>query len=130
MVRSKAPPLQSWKTFLRNMPGYDFRNGQAPNIIEKRAQAWGAVAWAQHKNGRPTGQWFLAVIGSALTGSTWSAARAYEMPYDPYKWCAVGSDATNALTMQRAPTPMTLGNMCARLSGVKKRQARHDDDLI
>jgi hypothetical protein len=24
-----------------------------------------------------------------------ASARAYDMPYDPYKWCAVGSDATN-----------------------------------
>jgi hypothetical protein len=32
-----------------------------------------------------------------------SAARAYEMPYDPYKWCAVGSDATNCgfLTLEQ-----------------------------
>jgi hypothetical protein len=28
---------------------------------------------------------------------------AYEMPYDPYKWCAVGSDATNCgfLTLEQ-----------------------------
>jgi hypothetical protein len=32
-----------------------------------------------------------------------SAARAYEKPYDPYKWCAVGSDATNCgfLTLEQ-----------------------------
>jgi hypothetical protein len=27
--------------------------------------------------------------------ATLAPARAYGMPYDPYKWCAVGSDATN-----------------------------------
>jgi Protein of unknown function (DUF3551) len=32
-----------------------------------------------------------------------SPARAYQMPYDPYKWCAVGSDATNCgfLTLEQ-----------------------------
>jgi hypothetical protein len=32
-----------------------------------------------------------------------SATRAYEIPYDPYKWCAVGSDATNCgfLTLEQ-----------------------------
>jgi hypothetical protein len=31
------------------------------------------------------------------------AARAYEKPYDPYKWCAVGSEATNCgfLTLEQ-----------------------------
>jgi hypothetical protein len=34
---------------------------------------------------------------------TLAPARAYEMPYDPYKWCAVGSDATNCgfLTLEQ-----------------------------
>jgi hypothetical protein len=44
---------------------------EAPRIVEQRGQAWGALAWAQHRNGKPTGRWFLAVAGSALTGSQW-----------------------------------------------------------
>jgi hypothetical protein len=44
---------------------------EALRIVEQRGQVWGALAWAQHKNGRSTGQWFAVVIGSALKGSTW-----------------------------------------------------------
>jgi hypothetical protein len=42
----------------------------------------------------------LAVL---LLLATLTPTRAYEMPYDPYKWCAVGSDATNCgfLTLEQ-----------------------------
>lgn len=45
--------------------------GEAPAVVEQRGQAWGALAWAQHRDGRPTGHWFLAVAGSDLKGSQW-----------------------------------------------------------
>jgi len=45
--------------------------GEAPKIVEQRGQAWGALAWAQHRDGRPTGHWFLTVAGSDLKGSQW-----------------------------------------------------------
>jgi hypothetical protein len=34
---------------------------------------------------------------------TLAPARAYEKPYDPYKWCAVGREATNCgfLTLEQ-----------------------------
>jgi hypothetical protein len=44
---------------------------ESARTVEHRGQAWGALAWAQHKGGRPTGRWFLAVAGSALKGSQW-----------------------------------------------------------
>jgi hypothetical protein len=31
----------------------------------------GCSAWAQHRDGRATGHWFLAVAGSDLKGSQW-----------------------------------------------------------
>ena len=35
--------------------------------------------------------------------ATLMPARAYEKPYDPYKWCAVGGEATNCgfLTLEQ-----------------------------
>lgn len=45
--------------------------GHAPAILEQRGQAWGSLAWAQHRNGTPTGLWFLAIAGSDLKGSSW-----------------------------------------------------------
>lgn len=54
---------------LRDM--WQHQVGQAPAIVQQRGQAWGALAWAQHKDLRPTGHWFLAVAGSDLKGSEW-----------------------------------------------------------
>jgi hypothetical protein len=45
--------------------------GEAPAVVRQRGQAWGALAWAQHKDYRPTGRWYLAVAGSDLKGSQW-----------------------------------------------------------
>jgi len=40
-------------------------------VVGERGQLWGALAWHQHRGPRPTGQWFLAVVGSDLKGSQW-----------------------------------------------------------
>ncbi len=42
-------------------------------VVADRGQAWGALAWMQHAGIQPTGPWFLAVIGSDLNGSSWTA---------------------------------------------------------
>jgi hypothetical protein len=55
--------------FLRDVWQHQLTEAQA--IVGQRGQAWGALAWAQHNNDRPTGQWFLAVAGSDLKGSQW-----------------------------------------------------------
>lgn len=47
---------------------------EAERIVAERGQMWGAMAWAQHDGVRPTGNWFLAVIGSDLKGSRWFPA--------------------------------------------------------
>lgn len=54
---------------LRDM--WQHQAGEAPKIVKQRGQAWGALAWAQHRDGRPTGHWFLAVAGSDLKESQW-----------------------------------------------------------
>jgi len=54
---------------LRDM--WQHQVGEAPAIVQQRGQAWGALAWAQHKDQRPTGHWLLAVAGSDLKGSQW-----------------------------------------------------------
>lgn len=54
---------------LRDM--WQHQVGEAPAIVQQRGQAWGALAWAQHKDRRPTGHWYLAVAGSDLKGSQW-----------------------------------------------------------
>jgi hypothetical protein len=57
-------------------------------------------------NMRANGSRTLAVhcglAALALLG-TLASVRAYEKPYDPYKWCAVGSEATNCgfLTLEQ-----------------------------
>jgi hypothetical protein len=47
---------------LRDM--WQHQVGEAPAIVQQRGQAWGALAWAQHRNGQHTGHWYLAVAGS------------------------------------------------------------------
>jgi hypothetical protein len=57
-------------------------------------------------NMRSSGVCVLAVY-CGLAGlpllATLAPARAYERPYDPYKWCAVGREATNCgfLTLEQ-----------------------------
>ncbi|MCR2832396.1 hypothetical protein [Parerythrobacter lacustris] len=45
--------------------------GEAAKVVEERGQAWGALSWMKHEENRPTGRWFLAVIGSDFKGSSW-----------------------------------------------------------
>lgn len=75
-------PNSSWrKVFRQRMKdARDLRDmwqhqvGEAPAVVQQRGQAWGALTWAQHKNGRPTGNWFLVVVGSDFKGSKWDFA--------------------------------------------------------
>jgi hypothetical protein len=59
---------------LRDM--WQHQAGEASSIVQQRGQAWGSLAWVQHKNGRPTAHWFLAVAGSDLSCSEWIHAGA------------------------------------------------------
>lgn len=53
--------------------------GEAARVVAERGQMWGALAWAQHDGSKPTGHWFLAVIGSDLKDSSW----IYAGPVNP-----------------------------------------------
>jgi hypothetical protein len=44
---------------------------EVERVVGERGQMWGSLAWAQHTGPKPTGWWFLAVIGSDLKGSQW-----------------------------------------------------------
>lgn len=57
---------------LRN--AWQHQVGEAARIIEARGQAWGALSWVKHEDNRPTGRWFLAVVGSDFKGSSWTFA--------------------------------------------------------
>jgi len=54
---------------LRNT--WQHQGNESARTVEQRGQAWGALAWAQHHGDRPTGHWFLAVVGSGLKGGQW-----------------------------------------------------------
>ena len=45
---------------------------EAKRAVERRDQAFGAIGWAQHMDGKPTGRWYCAVAGSDLKGSSWT----------------------------------------------------------
>ncbi len=72
-------PNAAWKRLFadRMKLAMQFRNDwqhqldDVERIVGERGQLWGALAWHQHRNGQPTGWWFLAVIGSDLKGSQW-----------------------------------------------------------
>lgn len=47
---------------------------EAPSAVARRDQAFGALAWAQHTDRKPTGSWFCVVAGSDFKGSAWTYA--------------------------------------------------------
>lgn len=74
-------PNADWRRIFRDRvadaldlrDAWQHQNTEAAKVVEQRGQAWGALAWVKHDDSnRPTGQWFLAVIGSDLQGSSWT----------------------------------------------------------
>jgi len=52
---------------------WQHQDAEAIAVVERRDQAWGALAWAQHTGARPTGRWFLISAGHEFVGSSWTA---------------------------------------------------------
>ncbi|MGC4250266.1 MAG: hypothetical protein QM605_02050 [Sphingobium sp.] len=57
---------------LRDM--WQHQVGEAERVVAERGQAWGALSWVKHEGNKPTGRWFLAVVGSDFKGSNWTFA--------------------------------------------------------